>query len=251
MAGADWFRLARARRRELARVGGQRRDRRLPGALGGVSRPPLDSLNLGLSVPDAPEHVLENRRRLCAAIGLPQARLTIPGQVHGSTIAWVGEAEAGRGAFDSPSVIKEHDGLLTRAAASASSSATPTASLSSSSPTGKRGRRSPPSMPAGADDRRARRDCGRRAPAVAARRAASGRASALLLHRRRRAAARFEARFPGSTGAATVDLWRCAGLDLEAAGVPAAPISVAGLCTASDAPLLLHRRDAGARAASG
>ena len=50
---------------------------------------------------------------------------------------------------------------------------------------------------------------------------------------------RFEARFPGSSGATTVDLWRCARMDLEAAGVPAAAVSVAGLCTASDAPLLL------------
>ncbi len=85
-----------------------------PARFGGVSEPPLDSLNLGLSVDDDPEHVLENRRRLCAAIGLPQDRLVVPGQVHGTTLAWVGEAEAGRGAFDSPSVIKEHDGLLTR-----------------------------------------------------------------------------------------------------------------------------------------
>ena len=81
-----------------------------------MSAPPLDSLNLGLSVNDRPEAVLENRRRLCAAIGVPQERLVVPGQVHGTTLRWVGEAEAGRGAFDSPSVIKEHDGLLTAAA---------------------------------------------------------------------------------------------------------------------------------------
>ncbi len=33
---------------------------------------------------------------------------------------------------------------------------------------------------------------------------------------------RFEARFPGSAGAGTVDLWRCARQELEGAGVPAA-----------------------------
>jgi len=55
---------------------------------------------------------------------------------------------------------------------------------------------------------------------------------------------RFEARFPGSAGAETVDLWRCARLDLEAAGVPAGAISVAGLCTASDGRFFSHRRDA-------
>ena len=84
-----------------------------PARGGGVSAPPFDSLNLGLSVNDEREHVLENRRRLCAAIGLTPERLVVPGQVHGTTLAWVGEAEAGRGALDSCSVIGEHDGLLT------------------------------------------------------------------------------------------------------------------------------------------
>jgi YfiH family protein len=56
---------------------------------------------------------------------------------------------------------------------------------------------------------------------------------------------RFEARFPGSSGAATVDLWRCARLDLEAAGAPLWQIAVAGLCTASDARFFSHRRDNG------
>ena len=39
----------------------------------------------------------------------------MPGQVHGTTLAWVGEAEAGRGAFDRETVIHDHDGLLTAA----------------------------------------------------------------------------------------------------------------------------------------
>ena len=87
-----------------------------PARFGGVSAPPLDSLNLGLSVNDEPENVLENRRRCAPRSACPQDRLVVPGQVHGTTLAWVGEAEAGRGACDSPSVIREHDGLLTRAA---------------------------------------------------------------------------------------------------------------------------------------
>ena len=66
-----------------------------PARYGGVSAPPSDTLNLGLSVNDDPESVLENRRRLCAAIGLPPERLVIPGQVHGTTLAWVGESQAG------------------------------------------------------------------------------------------------------------------------------------------------------------
>ncbi len=84
-----------------------------PARSGGASRPPYGSLNLGLSVGDDPEAVLENRRRLCAAIGVPLERLVVPGQVHGTALEWVAEADAGRGACDSPSVIRERDGLLT------------------------------------------------------------------------------------------------------------------------------------------
>ena len=51
-----------------------------PARGGGASAPPFDSLNLGFSVKDRPETVLENRRRLCAAIGVPQERLVVPGQ---------------------------------------------------------------------------------------------------------------------------------------------------------------------------
>ncbi|MCX6372139.1 MAG: polyphenol oxidase family protein, partial [Actinobacteria bacterium] len=80
---------------------------------GGVSPAPFASLNLGLSVDDGPANVLENRRRLCTALGLPQGRLVVPGQVHGTKLAWVGEAEAGRGAIDRETVLHDHDGLLT------------------------------------------------------------------------------------------------------------------------------------------
>ena len=38
--------------------------------LGGVSEAPFDSLNLGLLTDDADEAVVENRRRLAAALGL-------------------------------------------------------------------------------------------------------------------------------------------------------------------------------------
>ena len=220
-----------------------------PARWGGVSAPPFDSLNLGLSVNDRPEDVLENRRRLCAAIGLPQDRLVVPGQVHGTTLAWVGEAEAGRGAFDSSGVIREHDGLLTRVAdlglVISYADCVPIVVVAE----------------------------GEEGPALATVHAGwrgmiagiAGKAAAELAARGRLVAAvvgpsiapccfsvdeelrqRFEVRFPGSAGAATVDLWRCAQMDLEVAGVPAAAISVAGLCTASDARFYSHRRDAGA-----
>jgi polyphenol oxidase len=56
---------------------------------GGVSRPPWDTLDLGLSCGDRPESVLENRRRLLDSLGLDHANLVTAGQVHGSDIRLV------------------------------------------------------------------------------------------------------------------------------------------------------------------
>ncbi|MCL6596000.1 MAG: polyphenol oxidase family protein [Firmicutes bacterium] len=58
---------------------------------GGVSPPPFDSLNLGRSVPDAPENVEENLRRLFAALGIERERVATAHQVHGREVAVVGE----------------------------------------------------------------------------------------------------------------------------------------------------------------
>jgi YfiH family protein len=67
---------------------------RLPGARvvfstrsGGVSDPPFASLNLGVLTGDARESVLDNRRRLSAALGLEASRIVIGRQVHGSELA--------------------------------------------------------------------------------------------------------------------------------------------------------------------
>ena len=195
-----------------------------PARSGGVSPAPFDSLNLGLSVSDRAEDVLENRRRLCAAVGLPLERLVVPGQVHGTTLAWVGEADAGRGASGSQTVIREHDGLLTAATGLglvvSYADCVPVVIVAD-------GEEGPAFATVHAGWR------GMLAGIV-------GKAAAELGRSRRLVAAvvgpsigpccftvdeelrrRFEARFPGSAGAATVDLWRCARLELEAAGVPA------------------------------
>jgi polyphenol oxidase len=220
-----------------------------PGRAGGVSAPPCDSLNLGLSVNDRAEHVLENRRRLCAAVGLPLERLVVPGQVHGTTLAWVGEAEAGRGAAESQTVIRERDGLFTGAAGLGL-----TVSYADCVP-----------VVIVAD--------GEEGPALATVHAGwrgmlagiVGKAAAELRRGRRLVAAvvgpsigpccftvdeelrrRFQTRFPGSAGPATVDLWRCARLELESAGVPPAAVTVTGHCTSTDARFFSHRRDHGA-----
>jgi YfiH family protein len=68
---------------------------------GGVSRAPFDSLNIASHVGDAPVSVDENRLRLLESVGLAglRAKLTMAEQVHSNTVAVVGDADAGRGAF--------------------------------------------------------------------------------------------------------------------------------------------------------
>jgi YfiH family protein len=65
----------------------------LPGAraafttrLGGVSEGPFATLDIGLASGDEHEPVLENRRRLAAALELDPARIGIARQVHGSAL---------------------------------------------------------------------------------------------------------------------------------------------------------------------
>jgi len=60
---------------------------------GGVSEGPFASLNLGRKLGDVPERVDENRRRLCAQVGVDLDRLALNYQRH---TAVVNSAEAGR-----------------------------------------------------------------------------------------------------------------------------------------------------------
>jgi YfiH family protein len=60
---------------------------------GGVSEGPFASLNLGLLTGDQPERVVENRRRVCAAVGADLDRLAMNLQRHSAT---VNRAHAGR-----------------------------------------------------------------------------------------------------------------------------------------------------------
>ena len=83
--------------------------------LGGVSRPPYDSLNMGLSVGDDPDAVRENRRRFFGTFGLDLSRVVRVRQVHGDGICRVDEVLAARQGF--PQVLLEegigYDGLVT------------------------------------------------------------------------------------------------------------------------------------------
>jgi YfiH family protein len=54
--------------------------------VGGVSEEPFDSLNLGVMTGDEPERVIENRRRLCAEVGMDARRAEMAWQQHGAVV---------------------------------------------------------------------------------------------------------------------------------------------------------------------
>jgi polyphenol oxidase len=62
--------------------------------VGGSSRPPYDSLNLGLSIGDDQDDVLANRDALAAACDLAVASLTWMRQVHGRDVWYAGSDSA-------------------------------------------------------------------------------------------------------------------------------------------------------------
>jgi polyphenol oxidase len=62
---------------------------------GGVSRPPYDSLNLGLGVGDDPSAVAANRSGLAKACGLRGTDLAWMRQVHGNHVSYVGAGSSG------------------------------------------------------------------------------------------------------------------------------------------------------------
>jgi len=81
--------------------------------IGGVSDPPFDTLNLGLHVGDAPESVIENRRRCCEALELDAGKLTTVEQVHNAEVAVVRPDHVGAGARDFGAAIRGADAMIT------------------------------------------------------------------------------------------------------------------------------------------
>jgi YfiH family protein len=63
---------------------------------GGVSAGPYSSLNLGLLTADEPANVEENRRRLCASLGIDADRLAMNRQVHKAAVNRAQAGERGR-----------------------------------------------------------------------------------------------------------------------------------------------------------
>jgi YfiH family protein len=81
--------------------------------LGGVSEAPFDGLNLGVFTDDELGAVVENRRRLAAALGFTPDRVAIARQVHGAELA-VHAGPQGTSPFAKPGgPIPEADGHIT------------------------------------------------------------------------------------------------------------------------------------------
>ena len=80
---------------------------------GGVSEGPFDSFNMGLHVGDAPEVVVENRKRLAQVLGVDPNHLTCGEQVHGVGVTRVTQELVGRGAFSWDDSIPDSDAIHT------------------------------------------------------------------------------------------------------------------------------------------
>lgn len=84
--------------------------------LGGVSAPPFDTLNLGLSQGDDPACVRGNFRRFCAAVGADVDRMVVTHQVHQDNVRIATSADAGKGLdrerdYDADGLITNERGL--------------------------------------------------------------------------------------------------------------------------------------------
>ena len=93
----------------------------LPGAraafstrLGGVSAAPYDTLNIGILTGDERTDVLENRRRLAAALGLDLGDIVIARQVHGAELMEHGGPQDPSPFADPHPGIPELDGHVVR-----------------------------------------------------------------------------------------------------------------------------------------
>lgn len=79
--------------------------------LGGASEGMWESLNLGVSRGDDPDHVRENCRRFLKAIGARGERIAMTNQVHGGAVRCITTADVKADPYDKPGY--EADGLMT------------------------------------------------------------------------------------------------------------------------------------------
>ena len=82
------------------------------GRIGGVSTGAYKSLNCGPGSGDAPEKVLENRRRVCHALGAPLDKLASPRQVHSAKAVIAERAYAPNERPECDALVTNRPGLL-------------------------------------------------------------------------------------------------------------------------------------------
>jgi YfiH family protein len=81
--------------------------------MGGLSKEPFHTFNLGLHVNDLEESVQQNRVKLSKKIGFPTAQWVCSEQVHGHHIKKVSRNEQGKGVFNYAEGIPSTDGFYT------------------------------------------------------------------------------------------------------------------------------------------
>ena len=81
--------------------------------IGGFSKAPYASLNLGFKTNDEADIVRMNRRLFCEAVGVDIKRLVTAQQVHGERIHRVTGEDAGKGAENHDIAIADTDALIT------------------------------------------------------------------------------------------------------------------------------------------
>ncbi len=212
--------------------------------LGGVSPAPYDSLNLGYSTADLSGNVARNRRLFALAAGHDPDDLVVPGQVHGTHVATVGESLRGRGARGPATVISRHrrpaHGCRRSAAAGQLRRLRPRAS----SPRAGRPAPSRSSTPAGAawspaSSRRRRGLWPKRRESVRTPPSIGPSIGPCCFAVSPDVGERFEAVWPGTWHDGRVDLWAAARRQLISAGVRESAILTTGLCTCHEARVLL------------
>lgn len=81
--------------------------------IGGFSKPPYNTLNLGFHVHDNPAKVLKNRRLLATALDVPLNHFTVAKQVHQSNVKVITEELRGQGATSHHTAISATDAMIT------------------------------------------------------------------------------------------------------------------------------------------
>lgn len=81
--------------------------------LGGESKSPYLSLNLGLHTGDDLNVVQQNRKLFCQAVGMDYNKVVTAEQIHGANVVAVGAQHAGKGVNDFATAIKGTDALIT------------------------------------------------------------------------------------------------------------------------------------------